>query len=274
MGATRIEYTDVVWNPVTGCSPVSEGCQNCYARRFAQRLRGRCGYPSDNPFRVTLHGARWNEPFRWRKPRRVFVCSMSDLFHEDVPDGFIDDVMSTVSACLQHTFLLLTKRPDRMANYFEAWMFRKQRQIPPNLWLGVSVENQRRADERIPILLQIPAAMRFVSCEPLLGPIDLSDWLYCYVCHNTGEHYNPVFDDVEDCPVCGGGLPELDWVIAGAETGPGARPCDPEWVRSLRDQCKAAGVPFFFKRWSNTSRLVDGREWNEMPCRVSGGDAG
>lgn len=334
MALTKIEWADCVWNAITGCTPVSEGCQNCYAKRMANRLAGRCGYPADDPFRVTLHPERLNEPLRWKKPRRVFVCSMGDLFHEDVPFEFIASVFGVMANSSQNTYMVLTKRPQRMKEFFDwlslsaaSYYARDHRTVPYdddrinvfimkiaseyginldfmrkwplfNVWLGVTAENQQRANERIPILLQIPAVIRFVSVEPMLGPVDLSRWLYCYVCGNTGEYYNPVFDEVEDCPVCDGDLPKLDWVICGGETGPNARPMHPDWVRSLRDQCQAAGVPFFFKSWGDykplpygdrgdglhtlteykgckydfvkvgkkaAGRLLDGRIWNEMP---------
>jgi protein gp37 len=216
---TKIEWATETWNPVTGCTPVSEACQNCYAKRMANRLRGRFGYPEDEPFRVTLHPEKLDEPLKWKKPRRVFVCSMGDLFHEDVPHSAIQKVLYRVRMAKWHTFLILTKRPERMRAFFMQYYVTGH---IPNLWLGVTAENQARADERIPILLQIPAAVRFVSVEPMMGPVDLS-W-----CNYT-----------------------LDWVICGGETGPGARPMHPDWARSLRDQCQEAGTPFFFKSWGN-----------------------
>ena len=196
---SRIEWTDATWSPVTGCTPISEGCENCYARRMAKRLRGRCGYPTDEPFKVTLHPERLEEPLKWKKPRRVFVCSMGDLFHEDVPDEFIYEIWDVMVQSKQHTFLVLTKRPDRMKSFIEKVMCnrmdyaltfggtpegkkaRKWAQKPvQNVWLGVTAENQEQADKRIPILLQIPATVRFVSVEPMLGPIRLQrDWLMC-----------------------------------------------------------------------------------------------
>lgn len=248
MASTKIEWADAVWNPVTGCTPSSQGCQNCYAQRMAKRLAGRCGYPADDPFRVTLHPEKLEEPLHWKKPRRVFVCSMGDLFHEDVPFEFIEQVFEVMRKAEQHMFLVLTKRPRRAKMFldpnlrsdtFKNWPF-------PNAWLGVTAENQRMADERIPILLETPASVRFVSCEPLLGPIDLGQWLECPTCAGSGEIYNPIEDAFEDCPAH---FSPLHWVIAGGETGPGARPMHPDWVRTLRDQCQVAGVPFFFKSW-------------------------
>ena len=299
--ATKIEWGDETWNPITGCSKISEGCQNCYAERMSKRLAGRFGYPADKPFKVTLHEDKLDEPLKWRKPRRVFVCSMGDLFHENVPDKAIIDVLSVIAECeyqkLNHVFMILTKRPGRMLELFtngtihnDVWVqtSRGCNAEPslwplPNLWLGVTVENQQRADERIPILLQIPAAKRFVSVEPMLGSVDLT------FDAGTGQGLRDSFFSYG-----------LDWVICGGETGPGARPMHPDWVRSLRDQCTAAGTPFFFKSWGNwvapsqmpgntyreivdfgsgigitdnqlgvgkkrAGRLLDGREWNQYP---------
>ena len=213
MGNTKIEWAEKVWNPVTGCSKISPGCENCYAERMAFRLRGRCGYPDGEPFRVTLRPQRLEEPMRWRKSSMVFVCSMGDLFHDDVPDDFIHRVFATIGQCPQHTFIILTKRPKRMKAFIEDYYAYES---PTNVWLGVTTENQEMADRRIPILLQIPAVVRFVSVEPMLGPVDLAR-----------------------------GCEKIDWVICGGETGPNARPMHPDWVRSLRDQCQSAGVPFF-----------------------------
>jgi protein gp37 len=164
LGKTKIEWTEYSWNPVSGCTPISEGCQNCYAKRMANRLRGRCGYPADEPFKVTLHKDRLEEPLRLKKPRRVFVCSMGDLFHEDVPGWMRFEVMDIILQAKQHTFLILTKRPANMKEFFEWYYSKTGRTIETikNLWLGVTAENQQRADERIPILLQIPAAVRFI----------------------------------------------------------------------------------------------------------------
>ena len=269
MGSSKIEWTEKTWNPVTGCTPVSPGCDHCYAARMATRLAGRAGYPADNPFAVTCHPDKLDQPLHWRKPCRVFVCSMGDLFHPDVPDSFIDQVFAIMAACPQHTFQVLTKRPERMVKYLHNYghahlwdrIYAAARTLPehkvlkrnllniqyfpawplPNVWLGVTCEDQQRADERIPLLLQCPAAVRFVSCEPLLGPVDL------------GIRCNVPGMDCVDCPApeCSlrGNERQVDWVICGGETGPGARPMHPDWARSLRDQCKAAGVAFFFKQW-------------------------
>lgn len=261
---TKIEWTDEVWNPVTGCSKVSEGCKNCYAERFSHRFGWTkkpwtVGNASEN---VKVHPGRLEQPLQWRKPRKIFVNSMSDLFHEQVPFEFIDKVFSIMALVPQHTFQILTKRPERMKEYIAhraAKEFSHLKHIKwplPNVWLGVSVENQKAADERIPLLLDTPAAVRFLSCEPLLGPVDLE---------------RPV---PGSRPVNGVYPPWmihlLDWVIVGGESGPGARPMHPDWVRSLRDQCQQAGVPFFFKQWGGkkkAGRLLDGEEWNELPRR-------
>lgn len=275
MSNTRIEWCDRVWNPISGCSHSgSPGCDHCYARRMAQRLKGRFGYPADDPFRVTLHRDRLEEPWRWRKRSRVFICSMGDLFHEDVPHRFIQDVINALYLGPKdlwnetpHTYIVLTKRPERMRDFFGDWTPEDWNDWP-HLWLGVTAENQQRADERIPILLQIPAKVKFVSIEPMLGSVDLDGYLEPQCC--------TVADP--------GGEPGLDWVIAGGETGPGARPMNPDWVRSLRDQCQNAGVSFFFKKWNdskeqrnilaednavtwweNHGRLLDGRLWEEYP---------
>ncbi|MCK4245313.1 MAG: phage Gp37/Gp68 family protein [Candidatus Omnitrophica bacterium] len=253
MSLTKIEWCTASWSPVTGCSPVSIGCQNCYAERMARRLAGRYGYPkAPNHFNVTLHPDRMDEPLRWRKPRIVFVCSMGDLFHEEVRFEWIAYILGMPRRRPQDTFIVLTKRPVRMREIISRWN-EAGWQVPSNLWLGVTAENQATADERIPELLPIPTAVRFVSCEPLLGPIDLRPY-----------------------------LKDLDWVIVGGETGPGWRYYSedaevthfwlnefikkhgpirvdsikeiifPElwlnWVRDLRNQCKDAKVPFFFKK--------------------------
>jgi len=190
VGKTKIEWTEYSWNPVTGCTPASEGCKNCYAKRMATRLKGRYGYPEDEPFKVTLHPEKLKEPLKWKKPRRVFVCSMGDLFHEQVPDEYIAKVWEVMNNASQHTFLVLTKRPQRMKDFLArlGWYIHDRDGYPmeavldeggkytlKNVWLGVTAENQQRADERIPILLQIPAAVRFVSIEPMLGPVVIID---------------------------------------------------------------------------------------------------
>ena len=265
MGArTNIEWTDVTWNPVTGCTKISAGCKHCYAERFAKRIRGRCGYPADDPFRVTLHPDRLNQPRHWRKPRKIFVCSMSDLFHEDVPDWFLDRVFAVMKRCPHHVFMLLTKRPERMHRFVGSDPSLSADPVP-NVMLGVSAENQQAVDQRIPILLDTPAAIRFVSCEPLLGPIDL-----LLRVRSRGDFYRTLDARCRQASldrISGVVSNDLDWVIVGGETGSGARPVDPEWVRSLRDQCQHAGVPFFFKRWGGqrSGHLVDGEEYRQFP---------
>jgi protein gp37 len=230
---TKIEWCEETWNPVTGCSPISEGCAHCYAQRMAKRLAGRYGYPKDDPFRVTFHEDRLDEPRKWRKPRMVFVCSMGDLFHEDVDLWHIDDIIDTCMAASQHIYLFLTKRPENIKTFLDAATPRQVKWMAKRAWLGVTAENQARADERVPILLQIPAAVHFVSIEPMLGPVDLNK----RECLIDKRRFKYTLGNY------------LDWVILGGETGPGARPMHPEWARSVRDQCVNAGVPFFFKSW-------------------------
>lgn len=259
---SKIEWTDATWNPVTGCAPISEGCANCYARRMARRLTGRCGYPAGDGFSVAVHhGARFTAPLRWRKPRRVFVCSMGDLFHDDVSSYEIAAVWDVMERCPQHKFQVLTKRPERMRRELSLEGGAFIPHVTPNVWLGVTAENQARADERISILLQTPAAVRFVSVEPMLGPVDLRPWLVpLSMTADRRRHEQQI-----------GG--RLDWVICGGETGPGARPMNPSWAMDLSAQCAAAGVPFFFKKWGNDGppdELVFPRalrrEWPEVPA--------
>ena len=307
MAKTKIEWADKVWNPVTGCTKVSEGCRNCYAETMASRFWG------DRKFTdVMIHPERLEQPLRWKKPVRVFVNSMSDLFHDSVSDEFIAKVFAVCRISENHKFLILTKRPNRMntlLNYDEFYKLATYwcevfvdngPTIKPNIsniWLGVSVENQKTADERIPLLLQTPAAVRFVSCEPLLGPVDL--WKFA----TREETFGSMYDHRGSYGFIPG-LPKepikyhegIDWVIAGGESGKNARPMHPGWVRSIRDQCVDAGVPFFFKQWGewtsefpqekdlsytkeayengrvfykvgkkSAGRLLDGREWNEFP---------
>ena len=247
---SRIEWTDATWNPVTGCAKVSAGCKNCYAERDWARLAARVGAYRDRKFTdVAVHPERLDQPIRWRRPRRIFVNSMSDLFHEDVPDEFIDKVFAVMALCPHHVFQVLTKRPERMARYMDLSTDNREHAIGeqarllsngkhsglldlplPNVWLGVSVENQEAADARIPFLLETQAAVHWLSCEPLLGPVSLMPWHY-----HDGDEFE--FK-----------LP-FDWVVVGGESGPKARPMDARWVRSLRDQCLAAGIPFSFKQW-------------------------
>lgn len=288
MSNTKIEWADAVWNPVTGCTPISEGCQNCYAKRIAKRLAGRCGYPADEPFRVTFHKDKLTEPLRWKKPRRIFVGSMTDLFHEDVDYMWLDQVLYMVYVCPQHTFIMLTKRPQRMRDALNWWYDNCTTQSAPlpNLWLCVTAENQLRADERIPILLEIPAAKHIVSYEPALEQVDFRQWLvkhpyYLAKCPGcgwvgtselcgAGDYFT---QDSCTCPKCGTktddvkGDPSLDWVICGGETGPGARPFNIDWARASRSQCWTAGVPFFFKTTGGKEKspLLDGEIIREVP---------
>ena len=246
-GKSGITWTDETWNPVTGCSKVSQGCKHCYAERNWPRLSA----PRPNPNLYTgrdftdvrCHPERLDLPLRWARPRRIFVNSMSDLFHPDVPDSFIRQIFSVMATESQHTFQVLTKRAARMRDLLDRWRndgtFRyHDGMAPANVWLGVSVEDQATADERIPLLLQTPAAVRWISAEPLLGPIDLdssaADGLHAFGCGDLDC----------DCGDLG-----LNWVVAGGESGRQARPMHPAWVRSLRDQCKDAGVSFMLKQW-------------------------
>ena len=271
MGKTNIEWATDVWNPVTGCTKVSEGCRHCYAERIATRFpregfEAKSGSPlgTSRFADVLLHPGRLGQPLKWRKPRRVFVNSMSDLFHRDIPADFIRAVFSTMASAKQHAFIVLTKRPERMLDILSLWTragltLREGCGVAlPNVWLGVSVEDQKTADERIPLLLQTPAAKRFVSYEPALGPVDLSNWL---------PFWMPPFDEIDEDPLVVGYPPEsafmdankLNWVICGGESGPGARPCEVRWLESVVDQCALAGVPPFLKqlgadpRWAGAS---------------------
>jgi protein gp37 len=305
---SKIEWTDGTWNPLAGCTRASEGCDLCYAAVMARRLEFMAqadiaagkdpghkakyiGVTNKNKAgRIAFNGTvnldltALDEPLTWKKPRRVFVNSMSDLFHKDVPDDFIRRVFDVMDATPQHTYQVLTKRPERMAQWTRDYY---PSDVAPHIWCGTSVENQERADERIPHLLNVPARVRFLSCEPLLGPVDLWQWL----------------GPAEDDPA------HINWIIAGGESGHGARPMHPQWTRSLRDQCQAAGVAFHFKQWGEyiswsdlhylpgsgpygsrsypwtsdpsdtkqdstcmvrvgkhaAGRLLDGREWNEAP---------
>ena len=324
---TTIEWADATWNPITGCSLVSPGCTNCYAMRLSgTRMKNhwsRKGLTKPGPAGPVWNGqVRFNTkwiglPLRWRKPRRIFVCAHADLFHEDVPDKWIDKVFAVMALAPQHTYQVLTKRAGRMKEYMkwnayqwgtpntneavewrgamvermaqkiyhdrtgEAPSMRPAVHLPlPNVWLGVSVEDQKRADERIPVLLDTPAAVRFISAEPLLGPVEL---------------YHPIVRHLVERD-SGGDIPRIDWVIAGGESGPGARPMHPNWARSIRNQCISGGVPFHFKQWGEwwpytgghkqdhifedgqamlrvgkkeAGRGLDGRTWNQFPQEIS-----
>jgi protein gp37 len=259
---SEIEWTDATWNPVTGCSKVSEGCRNCYAEALSLRF-GRSKKPWAAAFaaeNVVLHPERLKQPFKWREPRTVFVNSMSDLFHEQIPDDYIGRIFRVMERTPQHTYQILTKRPERMRQWYLGTEHHRRGEPPlPNVWLGVSVEDQHAAHGRVPILLGTPAAVRFLSCEPLLAPVDLSLWLE--------ESRSPEMDMIDS------GRPRhghLHWVIVGGESGPRRRPMDLNWARSLRDQCVSAGVPFFFKQVGGRTpkaggRWLDGRTWDEMP---------
>lgn len=295
MTTTSIEWTDRTWNPVTGCTKVSPGCDHCYAENIARRFAGAPAFP--NGFEVTLRPDRLDAPLRWRKPARVFVNSMSDLFHKDVPDEFITRVFAVMAATPQHTYQILTKRHGRMRSFLrdecrcgaghapgvhlrsamewaatshsptyvaglESGQYHRTEWPLPNVWLGVSVEDQQHAELRIPPLLDTPAAVRFLSCEPLLGPVDLlGPW--DPVKGGVNPTYwldpKPYFGDPVEVPGTPLTLapleqrPAIDWVIAGGESGPKARPMHPAWARRLRDQCAIARVPFFFKQWGRWS---------------------
>ncbi|UKD55108.1 phage Gp37/Gp68 family protein [Amycolatopsis sp. FU40] len=254
--ASKIEWTDATWNPVTGCTKVSPGCDHCYAETLHERFHGKGSFAT-----VTLHPDRLDVPLRWRKPRRVFVNSMSDLFHDDVPDSFIARIFGVMAAAQQHTFQVLTKRHGRMRALLNDERFREQVFLANNMdqgdvlgdgwplrnvWLGVSTEDQKWADIRIPALLETPAAVRWISAEPLLGPINLTRIAYTA---GGGTHLDVVRGQHGEPGLWATPAKRLDWVVVGGESGPGARPMDPEWARSLRDQCATVRVPFLFKQW-------------------------
>jgi protein gp37 len=342
---TKIDWTDSTWNPLRGCSRVSEGCRNCYAERMAARFSGQGqpyeGLTKDGHWtgKVELVEKHLLDPLKWGsvdeeygvlggnlrgRRRHIFVNSMSDLFHKNITDEMRDRIFAVMALCPQHIFQVLTKQPERMLAYLTEWITHPERRRVdailslcdaitdtktstvslgaavegwkwplPNVWLGVSVENQAAADERIPLLLQTPAAVMFVSCEPLLGPVKLTSIKW-----ETRGSGGPAYVDVcggTFCTVGGSGMkgPKLDWAICGGESGPGARPMHPDWARSLRDQCQAAGMPFFFKSWGEylpvtdasvglhvvefddqkylkcgkkaAGSLLDGREWKQFP---------
>ncbi|HVV50539.1 MAG TPA: phage Gp37/Gp68 family protein [Polyangia bacterium] len=233
---SAIEWTHATWNPVRGCTKISPGCKHCYAERFSERFRGTPGHPFEQGFDLRLVPSALDLPLKWREGRLIFVNSMSDLFHEDVPTEFVERVFRVMSEAGQHQFQVLTKRADRLLK------FTNRRKVPENVWLGVSVENAAYR-WRIDCLRQIEARVRFLSIEPLLGSVGLLD------------------------------LRQIDWVIVGGESGPHARAMAPEWVREIREQCVAARVPFFFKQWGGrwkhrTGRELDGRTWDEMPAGI------
>ncbi len=238
---STIEWTEATWNPVTGCTEVSPGCAHCYAKTFAERFRGVPGHPYERGFDLQLRPERLRQPLEWRKPRTIFVNSMSDLFHEDVPFDFIQQVFATMQEAQRHTFQVLTKRSERLRELAPSLPW------PDNVWMGVSVEYQRWTT-RVEDLRETPAHVKFLSCEPLLGPLNLD-------------------------------LRDIDWVIVGGESGHGARPMRADWARAIRSQCQSADVPFFFKQWGahnehgirvgkgRAGRLLDGRIWDGLPSR-------
>lgn len=252
---TKIEWADTTWNPITGCEPISEGCENCYAKRMAKRLAGRFGYPKDNPFQPgVFHADKLGQPLHWKKPRRIFVCSMSDLFHEEGMAQDVFGVLSIISRCPQHTFLILTKRPENIPFFCEFTGIH----FPKNLWLGVTAENQKTADERIPELLRIPAPVRFVSVEPMLEKMNIEDYLWSE--YDKASMSNQMTSNME-----GLRKDKLDWVICGAETGPGKRPMNDSWAWDLFLQCQNADVPFFFKKDSGGNHELNGKICEEYP---------
>jgi protein gp37 len=234
---STIEWTDATWNPVTGCTKITEGCDNCYAARFSERFRGVPGHPFENGFDLTLRPERLDQPLRWRRGRMIFVNSMSDLFHKEIPTAFIDRVFETMELADWHTYQVLTKRSPRLRDYLKRRY--ADRAPPPHIWTGVSVENARGA-ARVAHLRDAPSAVRFLSVEPLIGSVGEID------------------------------LSAIHWVIAGGESGPSARVMQIEWAREIRDACLSQGVPFFFKQWGGIrpksgGRDLDGREWSEWP---------
>jgi len=276
---SKIEWTEVTWNPVTGCTKVSPGCDHCYAETFAERWRGTPGHHFENGFDVTLRPERLSQPLRWKRPRRIFVNSMSDLFHEAVPDRYIAQVFAVMALAPQHTFQVLTKRHGRMRSLLaggprHAWVVPRHpspfvqavhaevrslapagpmlRWPLPNVWLGVSAEDQKWFDIRVPALMETPSAVRFVSCEPLLGWIDMA---FDHECGDPPHLY---------CP------PVPDWVIIGGESGPGARPMKLEWAREIVEQCGWSGIaPFVKQLGSVLGREIGagskGGDWDAWP---------
>ena len=234
---TAIEWTNATWNPVTGCTKISAGCDNCYAERFAERFRGVQGHPFEWGFDLTLRPARLDQPLGWTQPKMIFVNSMSDLFHKNVPTAFVEQIFETMERADWHVFQILTKRSSRMKSYVNA---RYQGGVaPPHIWLGTSIEDGTKLS-RVRHVRDTMATIRFLSIEPLIGPIGQLD------------------------------LSGIHWVIAGGESGPGARPMDIEWVREVRDQCLKARVAFFFKQWGgfrpkSGGRVLDGEVWNQFP---------
>lgn len=237
---SAIEWTDATWNPVRGCTKISPGCKHCYAETFAERFRGVVGHPYEQGFDLRLVPTKLAEPLRWRTPKMIFVNSMSDLFHDAVPEDYICAVAEVMVAANWHTYQVLTKRPERLQRLLNSRLSFAAEQ--PHIWWGVSVEDKEYGVPRIKALQSAKATVRFLSIEPLLenlGPMNLNG---------------------------------IGWVIVGGESGPGARPMKKDWVTAVRDQCRVAGVPFFFKQWggtrkSETGRALDGRTYDEFPRR-------
>ncbi len=264
------------WNPVTGCSKTSAGCQNCYAERMAKRLRGRYGYDADEPFKVTLHPDRLSEPLKWRKPQMVFVCSMGDLFHEDVPDDYIHHVYDVMETAKQHTFIVCTKRPERLVPVLYDTHYLGGGDYLPNVWHLCTAENQEMADKRIPELLKLGEQspgwpVLGVSVEPMLGVVDLTqidtDCKKITLNSLTGIPYDWDYDAWQPEDNIGS---KIDWVICGSESGPKRRPMKIEWARDLKNQCVNANIPFFLKQMEIGGKLIktpelDGQEWNQRP---------
>ena len=235
---SAIEWTDTTWDPVTGCTKISAGCDNCYAERFSERFRGVEGHPFRTGFDLTLRPERLLQPLDWKRTRMIFVNSMSDLFHKDIPKGYVSSVFDTMEKADWHIYQVLTKRSSLMQKFINERY--SERVAPSNMWFGVSVENEK-ATSRIEHLRRANATIRFLSIEPLIAPVGTLR------------------------------LDGIAWVIVGGESGWGARPMKPEWVTDIRDQCVDAGVAFFFKQWGGRSpkaggRLLDGREWNQFPA--------
>lgn len=238
---SAIEWTDATWNPVTGCTKISAGCDHCYASRFSERFRGVPGHPFENGFDLTLRPERLQQPLEWKKPRMIFVNSMSDLFHKEIPQTHISKVFDTMEKAHWHIFQVLTKRSSLLQRFINERY--RNTNAPAHMWFGVSIEDEK-ATSRIAHLQKTNAAIRFLSIEPLIGPLGQLN------------------------------LKGINWVIVGGESGPGARPMDSKWVIDIRNQCKRSKVAFFFKQWGGRNpksggRLLDGKEWNEFPVKFA-----
>ena len=236
MGKTKIRWSEMTWNPVTGCTKVSPGCDNCYAERLAEQRRGTRAFPVGFDLQLRPHKVR--DPIKWKEPQRVFVNSMSDLFHKDIPDQYLKDIWDTMLEADHHVYQILTKRAHRMGHKIKELSLA----LEPHIWLGTSVENQKLADSRIPALLEIGSAVPWISAEPLLGPVDLTQYL---------------------------GPAGLKWVVVGGESGPGRRPMDYDWARAIRDDCQLADVPLFYKQGnayrSDGDKELDGVRHDHYP---------